>query len=59
MRLGATSVEREAAYRELFRRHLDSGTVDDIRNALNYELVFGTSRFKDEIQAITSRPVRK
>ena len=59
VRLGGLPAEREAAYRELFRHYLESGIVDDIRNALNNELVVGTSRFKDEIQAITNRPVRK
>jgi len=58
-RLGTTAVAREAAYRALFRNHLDSGTVHDIRHALNYELVVGTSRFKDQVEAVTKRPVRQ
>ena len=32
--------------------------VDEIREAMNHDLVVGTSRFKDEIEATTNRKVR-
>lgn len=57
-RLGQTVEDRLIAYRELFRYQLDSGMVDDIREALNHELVVGTDRFKDEIEAMTRRKTR-
>jgi len=57
-RLGRTDTERRAAYRELFRHQLDPGMIDQIREATNHELVVGTSRFKDEIEAMTKRRVR-
>lgn len=57
-RLGRTEPERRAAYRELFRYQLDPYVIDQIRDATNHELVVGTSRFKDEIEAMTKRRVR-
>lgn len=56
--LGNTEAERQAAYRELFRYQLDPGTLDQIRDATDHELAVGTSRFKDEIEAMTKRRVR-
>lgn len=52
-RLGNTVDERCAAYRKLFRGQLLPGVVDEIREALNHELVVGTGRFKDEIEVMT------
>ena len=57
-RLGATGAERQAAYRALFCHLLDPGVVMDIRDAVNHELVVGTSRFKDEVEAMTKRRTR-
>ena len=57
-RLGRSEFERQAAYRELFRHQLDPGVIDEIREAMNHDLVVGTSRFKDEIEATTKRKVR-
>jgi putative transposase len=57
-RLGATGGERQAAYRALFRHLLDPGVIVDIRDAVNRELVVGTSRFKDEVEAMTNRRAR-
>jgi putative transposase len=57
-RLGKTEAERQAAYRELFRYHLDPGVIDAIRDATNRELVVGASRFKDEVEAMTKRRAR-
>jgi len=52
------SIAGPAAYRELFRHLLDSGIIDQIRDATNHELVVGTNRFKDEIEAMTNWRVR-
>ena len=56
--LGNTEAERQAAYRELFRCQLDPGTLDQIGDATDHELAVGTSRLKDEIEAMTKRRVR-
>ena len=58
-RLGTTERERQAAYRALFCHLLDPGRVADIRDAANHELVVGTSRFKDEVEAMTNRRARR
>ena len=47
--------ERQKAYRELFRGHLDIETLHDIRDALNHELVLGRSYFKEKIEQVTQR----
>ncbi len=46
---------RKAAYRELFRQYLDKQTLDDIRDALNLEVVLGRSHFKEKIKQMTQR----
>ena len=56
--LGATTEIRQAAYRELFRHHLDNKTLHEIRASLNHELVLGRSYFKDKIEEITKRQTR-
>lgn len=56
--LGATPAERQFAYRELFRHHLDESLLHEIRDAVNHELVLGRSYFKSRIEALTSRQVR-
>jgi putative transposase len=56
--LGTTAAERQHAYRELFRHHLDNDLLHEIREALNHELVLGRSYFKDKIEAMTQRQTR-
>ncbi len=56
--LGNTVAERQYAYRELFRHHLDNELLHEIREALNHELVLGRSYFKDKIEATTQRQTR-
>ena len=48
----------KSAYRELFRHHMDSDTLHEIRESLNHELVLGRSYFKDKIEEITARQTR-
>lgn len=57
-RLGSNSSQRQHAYRELFRHHMDNETLHNVRNALNQELVLGSSRFKDEIETTLNRQTR-
>jgi putative transposase len=56
--LGETAADRQHAYRELFRHHLDNTLLHEIRDALNHELVLGRSYFKDKIEAMTQRQTR-
>ena len=42
---GRTEDERHAAYRKLFRFHLEPGKIDTIRNATNGNFVLGNNRF--------------
>lgn len=58
MALGTTATERQHAYRELFRHHVDDAQLHAIREALNHELVLGRSHFKDKIEALTERQTR-
>lgn len=57
--LGSDSSIRQYAYRELFRRGLDSGQVHEIREMLNQELVLGREDFKERIAVMTQRQVRR
>lgn len=56
--LGSSSVERQAAYRELFRAHVDDDLITDIRASVNKGLALGSERFKDEIERLLGRRVR-
>jgi len=58
MTLGDTADERQFVYRELFQRHLDNDVIHQIRDALEHELVLGSSHFKDKIEKITNRQTR-
>lgn len=50
--------DREHAYRELFRSHLDKNELHCVREALNQELVLGREDFKDKIEAMLNRQSR-
>jgi len=56
--LGNDDSTRQAAYRELFRQHLEPKMVDEIRTSLNQCRVYGSERFKDEIELTLQRRVR-
>jgi putative transposase len=58
MELGADMDVRQAAYRELFRHHMDNDTLHEIRESLTHELVLGRTYFKDKIKEITKRQTR-
>lgn len=47
--LGSRAAERQAAYRALFRAHVDQAALDDIRLAINQSQPLGDSRFHDAI----------
>ena len=48
-RLGKTSEERQAAYRQLFRARIADETLDEIREATNKAWVLGGDRFKRKL----------
>ena len=56
--LGAGIEDRQNAYRELFRAHMDPDQIHDIRSTLNQELVLGRDDFKDKIEQMTKRQAR-
>ena len=56
--LGATPGERCHAYQALFRDVLEAEDLQNIRAAVNQELIYGNDRFKTRIEAMTSRSVR-
>jgi putative transposase len=48
--MAATDKGRQAAYRALFRSHLDAAATDDIRLALNQNQPLGNARFHAQIE---------
>lgn len=56
--LGRAAAQRQAAYRELFRVHIDPSAILTIRDAANRCSVLGTEDFKDQIEQALSRRVR-
>ncbi|CAI07549.1 transposase [Aromatoleum aromaticum] len=53
--LGRDALERQAAYRELFRHALDPGLVDEIRRATNGNFAFGTGLFGAQVATALGR----
>jgi putative transposase len=58
LRLGNTCIDRQSAYRELFRIHVDNELLRDIRSSVNKGLAFGGERFQSEIEQLYGRRVR-
>jgi putative transposase len=56
-RLGTAPIERQKAYRELFRSALDSDFVDALRAATNGGWALGDARFKEQIARALKRRV--
>lgn len=59
LELGLEDEERCYAYRELFRNKMDNELLHDIRTTVNEELVLGREDFKDRIEMMLKRKVRK
>jgi putative transposase len=55
--LERTPEKRQAAYRGLFRVHLDEKTLSELREATNRAWVLGNERFRETIQAFADRRV--
>ena len=56
-KLGLTAVERQQAYRELFKHELDSGEIDKIRKTTNGNFSLGDNRFNAEISEMLGHRV--
>lgn len=57
LRLDKTDEARQSCYRGLFRGHVDSELVTEIRDSVNKGLALGSDRFKEEIEALYGRRV--
>lgn len=53
--LGSDAESRSREYRELFRAHLESALIDEIRQATNSNYALGSTRFCEEIEAMLQR----
>jgi len=58
-RLGMTTSERRAAYRQLFATRIDPEHIAEIRDATNGNYVLGNNRFKEEISCMLKRRVTR
>ena len=58
LHLGDTNLDKQAAYRELFKSHIDGELLVDIRSAVNKGLALGGEHFKSEIERLCGRRVR-
>ena len=56
--LGSDAQQRQYAYRELFRMHMDHGQIHTIRETQNQELVLDWEDFKGKIKRMTTQQVR-
>jgi putative transposase len=56
--LDKSPTARQAAYRDLFRAHIDEKTLTEIRHATQKGWVLGNDRFKDEIEYLLKRRAR-
>ncbi|MDH5649221.1 MAG: transposase [Gammaproteobacteria bacterium] len=55
LNLGADTAERTHAYRALFRGHIDTETLQRVRQATQQGMVLGNERFRREIEQLTGR----
>src|SRR3989338_590577 len=55
--LGPDEATRRAAYRALFRAHLDEEALDEIRKAANRGLPLGSERFNEQVEAAIGRRI--
>ncbi len=55
--LGLSKKERLENYRELFKTHIDTELLKEIRESVNKDLALGNERFTTEIEALTGRRI--
>ena len=56
--LGQTGGERQTAYRDMFRDHIEAELMNDIRQATNGNFVLGNDKFIENIESKLNRRVR-
>jgi putative transposase len=55
LELGATDLDRQAAYRRLFRAELGGDAIDDVRLALDRDQPLGSGRFRAAVEHMLGR----
>ncbi len=55
--LGESDIERQVAYRELFRYQMEPGVIDEIRKSTNGNFVLGDGRFAEQVETMLGRRV--
>jgi len=55
--LGKTKAERLINYRELFKAHVETELLEEIRASVNKGLALGNERFKTQIESLTNQRV--
>ena len=55
--LSTNQDERQAAYRELFRHHMENDLIHQIREAVKHESILGSSYFKEKVEKVLGRHV--
>lgn len=56
--LGKEASDRQYRYRALFRHHVETEMINEIRQSVNKGLVLGSGHFKDEIEQLTGQRAR-
>jgi len=56
-RLGRTYQARQQAYRDLFKHHLDDGTLNEIRSAWQTGTPLGNDRFREKVEQVLKTKV--
>ena len=56
--LGKTGAERQAAYRALFKAHIEHDALNAIRRAVNHDVPLGDTRFKEEVETMLGRRIQ-
>jgi putative transposase len=59
IRLGRESAERQAAYRDLFRVHIDPELLKAVRQATQTNRVFGAEYFQKQIEVALALRIAK
>ena len=57
-RLGKSTENRQAVYRQLFRARLAKADLEAIRQATNKAWVLGSDRFREKVEALSGRRAR-
>ncbi|WP_299808134.1 transposase [uncultured Shewanella sp.] len=56
--INSNKTARQTSYRALFKHHLDTKMIEDIRQATHKGMAIGNDKFKDEIEKLTNTNMR-